>query len=116
MSIVVKGGFGQNPAMATKHSSNADLGVEVSAGVSLRMPKPLKSVIEKAAYASRRSLNAQIIYLLQIGLAKEEKHPKRQDEKTPIWKMDNLEDVVLLLFRELTPDKQLALIQLLRKD
>jgi hypothetical protein len=99
-----------------KIASNSDTASGVASAVTIRMPKPVKAAIDKAAFASRRSINAQVIYLLQLGLSKEEAHPKRPEEKTPIWKMDNLDDVVLQLFRDLPPEKQLALIQLLRKE
>ena len=104
--------IGAMPKMTTK----AEPPPAITAPFHLRLPPKLKDVITKGAFEAQRSINAQIIYMLQVALSKEESHPRRTVDKTPIWKMEGLEEVVLQIFRELPPDKQLALIQLLRKE
>ena len=80
----------------------------------LRIPQELREALEAACEKSRRSLNSEIAFRLHRDLSNEGKAPLVLQEKPPIYKSDRLDQHLVEVVKNLPPDKQLALLQLLK--
>lgn len=83
-------------------------------GYPLRLPNSLREALETAARASERSLNAEILFRLRRDLSGEGKVPAVLPDKPPVYKSDRLDQHLVEVVKNLPPDKQLALLQLLK--
>ena len=54
---------------------------EETIAISIRLPSSMKEVIQERAIKERRSLNQEIVFLLQVGLNLEQKPPSSRDEE-----------------------------------
>jgi Arc-like DNA binding domain len=80
----------------------------------VRLPQELRDALDAALLKSERSLNAEIVFRLRRDLANEGKLPAAVAEKVAAYKSDRLDLVLLEVVKGLPPDKQLALLQLLK--
>lgn len=53
---------------------------EETVAISIRLPSSMKEVIQDRAIKERRSLNQEIVFLLQVALDLEQKQPSPKDE------------------------------------
>lgn len=80
----------------------------------LRIPQDLRDALDAVLDKSERSLNAEIVFRLRRDLANEGRLPTFPAEKPATYKSDRLDLMLHDVIKALPPDKQLALLQLLK--
>lgn len=98
---------------------------EESTSVLVRMPAHLKAALQREAFAFRRSLTAEIVLRLEASLQSvngSRPNPSyvtslTANEPTPdnSYELSATEHAMLDVFKRLPPEKQLALLSLLKK-
>ena len=94
------------------------MGMRETAPFGVRMPEELKGALAREAKIHGRSLNSEIVHRLRASLGEGESgggsYTLREDRKTGYD--DSITDAerrLLVVFRSLEPEKQLALLALL---
>lgn len=82
----------------------------------VRMPEEVKQRLEKQAKINGRSLNSEIVDRLKSSLAKVTGGPPKVGQESPAYavQLPDIERQLLTYFRDLAPEKQLALLSLLK--
>lgn len=80
----------------------------------LRMPPELRQELEKQAELRGRSLHAEILARVRETLVPRARRSTQVEQPSADYVASDIEQKMLVVFRRLTPEKQLALLSLFK--
>ncbi len=98
------------------YRANRELGLAAAKPYQLRLPKEVRKSVEECARSTGRSLNAELVRLIEAGLeiaatGAREPATAYSQQGSPATSAETL---LLQVYRDLGPEEQLALLAFLR--
>ncbi|MGD9953459.1 MAG: Arc family DNA-binding protein [Burkholderiales bacterium] len=98
------------------YRANRELGLSTAKPYQLRLPKDLRKRVEESAQSTGRSLNAELVRLIEAGLWRLGSRSTEQPAaaEMPVRYETEIDRAILDCIHRLSPEKQLALFTLLK--
>jgi len=96
------------------NNSNDETGPQRPGRTILKLPDDLRAELQREAFASNRTLTAEITMRLRATMKEPSSQALRLAEPAPQSGLSELDAKMLEVFRRMSPEKQLALLSLFK--